>query len=92
MSELLGVKLSLGVAGLDGEPEPWVCSGHRFKLERTCASGWVEVCISLVPVGVSVTLGVGENVVASAVILSVSELQCDTTHEVMDEEVIHYIM
>ena len=76
MSELLGVKLSLGVAGVGGEPEPWVCSGHRCKLEGTCASGWVGFCIFLVPMWVSVMLGVGKDVVAFAVILSVSELQC----------------
>ena len=59
MSELLGVKLSLGVAGMGGEPEPWVCSGHRCKLEGTCASGWVGIYASLVPVGVPVTLDAG---------------------------------
>ena len=68
MSELLGIKLSLGVAGLFGEPDPWVFSGHRCKLEGTCASGWAGICISLVPVGVPVTLGVGKDIVA--------EVQC----------------
>ena len=74
MSELLGVKLSLGVAGVGGESEPWFCSGHLCKLEGTCASGWAGVCISPVPVGFPVTLGVGKDVVASGVILPVSEL------------------
>jgi hypothetical protein len=72
VSELLGVKLSLGVAGVSGKPVLWVCSRHRCKLEGTCASGWVGVCVSLVPVGVPVTLGVGKD----AVILSESELHC----------------
>ena len=75
MSELLGVKLSLGVAGVGGEPELEVCSGHLCKLEVTHAFGWVGFCISLVPVGVPVTLGVGKDL-ASAVVLSVPELQC----------------
>ena len=65
MSELLGVKLSLGVAEVGGEPEPWVCPGHRCKLEESRVSGWVGVYVSLVPMGVP-------DVVASAVILSVS--------------------
>jgi hypothetical protein len=62
VSELLGVKLSLGVAGVCGDPEPWVCSRQRYKLEGTCTSGWVGVCVSLVPVGVLVRLGVGKDV------------------------------
>ena len=37
----------------------------------THASGWAGICVSLAPVGVPVSLGV----VASAVILSVSEVQ-----------------
>ena len=49
MSELLGVKVLLGVAGMGGEPEPWVCSGHRCKLEGTFASSWEGICVSLVP-------------------------------------------
>lgn len=69
MSELLGIKLFLGVAGVGWEPQPLVCSRHRCKLEGFHASGWVGVCVSLVPVGV------GKDV-ASAVILNVSELQC----------------
>jgi hypothetical protein len=59
VSELPGVKLTLGVAGVGGEPEPWVSSGHRYKLEGTCPSGWAVVCVSLVPMGVPVMLGVG---------------------------------
>jgi hypothetical protein len=74
MSEFLGVKVSLGVAGVGEEPEPWVCSGHRCKMEGTHASGLSGVCVSLVPVGVPVMLGVGKVVVSSTVILSVSEL------------------
>ena len=59
MSELLEVKLSLYVAGVGGEPEPWVCSVHRYKLEGTCASGRAVFCASLVPVDVPVILCVG---------------------------------
>ena len=74
MSELLGVKLSLGVAGVSGKPVLWVCSRHRCKLEGTCASGWVGVCVSLVSVGFTVFVDVVKDVVALPVILSVSEL------------------
>ena len=74
MSELLGVKLSLGVAGVSGKPVLWVCSRHRCKLEGTCASGWVGVCVSLVPEGFSVMSSVGKDLVASNMILSMSEL------------------
>ena len=74
MSELLGVKLSLGVAGVGGDPEPWVCSRQRYKLEGTCTSGWVGVCVSLVSVGFTVFVDVVKDVVALPVILSVSEL------------------
>ena len=59
-----------------GKPEPWVSSRYRCKLEGTHASGWAGVCVFLVPMGVPVMLGVGKDVVASAVILSVSDLQC----------------
>jgi hypothetical protein len=76
VSELLEVKLSLGFSGVDGEPELWVCSGHRCKLEGTHVSGWAGVCIFLVPVRVPVVLRIGKNVVASTVIMSVSECQC----------------
>ena len=75
-TKLLGAKFSLGVAGMDGEPEPWVCSGHRCKLEGTHDSGWVMVCFSDSSWGVPVMLGVGKDAVASIVTLSVSELQC----------------
>ena len=75
MSELLGVKLSLGVAGVSGKPVLWVCSRHRCKLEGPCASGWAGVCVSLVPVVVPVMPHVGKDDVASTVMLSVSELQ-----------------
>ena len=71
--EVLGVKLSLGVAGVGEEPEPWVFSGHRCKLKGIHVSGWVGCCVSLIPVGVPIMLGVGKDV-ASAVILSVSYL------------------
>ena len=71
--ELLGVKLSLGVAGVVREPEPWICYGHRCKLEGTGTSGWAGVSVSLVSV-VPVSLGVVKDVVASTMILSVSEL------------------
>ena len=40
VSEHLGVELLLGVVGVDGEPVPGVCSGHRFKLEGTHTSSW----------------------------------------------------
>lgn len=76
MSELHRVKLSLGVTGVGGELEAWVCSGYRCKLERTHSSGWVGVCVSLVLVGVPVKLHVGRDVEVSTIILSVSELQC----------------
>lgn len=76
MTELLGVEIPLGVAGVGGKPDPWACSGHRCKLEVMCASGWVGVCVSLVPMGVPVTWGVAKDFVASVVLLNVSELQC----------------
>lgn len=75
MSELLGIKLSQGVAGEGKEPEPWVCSRNWYKLEGTHASAWAGVCFSLVPVGVPITLGVVKDIVAPTVILSVSEIQ-----------------
>lgn len=50
VSELLGVKLSLGVAGL-GREAAWVCSEHRCKLEGNCASDQAWFCVSLIPVG-----------------------------------------
>lgn len=72
MSELLRVKLSLDFADKGGKPEPWVCMGIRYKPEGTHASGWAGVCVSLVPVWVPVwVLGVGEEVVASTVNLTV---------------------
>ena len=43
------------------EPESSVCSGYSSKLEGTCASSWVGVCVSLVPVAVPVILGVGKD-------------------------------
>ena len=43
---------------------------HRFKLEAT---GWMGVPVSLDPGGIPVTLGVREDVVASPVILGISE-------------------
>lgn len=69
MSELLGVKLSLGIAVVVGGPEPWVCSGHICKLEGSCASGCLAVCVSMVPLGLPLMQGVWTDV-----ILSVSEL------------------
>jgi hypothetical protein len=75
VSELLGVKLFLSVAGVGGDPEPWVCTKHRCKLEGTRASGWAGVLVSLVPLGFPVLLGAGKYVVVSTVILSVSVLQ-----------------
>ena len=40
--ERLGVELPLGVVGLAVEFMPKVCSGHRLRLEGTCATGQVE--------------------------------------------------
>ena len=62
------------IEGVGGEREPWVCSRHRHKLDETLASGWEGVCVSLVPVGVPITLGVGKDAVASIVIVSMSDL------------------
>lgn len=76
VSELLGVNLSQDVAGMDGEPEPWICSRNWCKLEGSSASGCARLYVSLIIVRVPVTLGVGKNSVASTVILIVSELQC----------------
>lgn len=73
MSERLRVKSSLSVAGVHGETEPWVSSEDRHKQEGMCASGWVRLPASLVLMGVPVILGVGADVVASPVILGVSE-------------------
>lgn len=73
MSGLLEVKLSLGVEGVSGEPELWVCCGHRYKAEGMCASGWAEVPASLVSVVVAVMMDVGADVVVSSVILGMSE-------------------
>ena len=43
VSELLGVKLPLGVVGLAVEVVPKVCSGHQpDRSEGTCATGLVE--------------------------------------------------
>jgi hypothetical protein len=52
VSELIGVSFSLGVAGVDGEPDPLVCSGHRSKPEGMCSLGCASVPASLVPLGV----------------------------------------
>jgi hypothetical protein len=75
VSELLRVKFSLGIAEVGGDPEPWICSGHRCKLKGTHASGWVGVHAFLIPVEVLVMPGVGAAVVASAVVLGLSEFQ-----------------
>lgn len=71
MSELLDVKSSLGVAGVD--PEPWVCSGHRSKLKGTSVSGLAGVCVS--PVSVGRPSYVGKDVVVSTMILNISKVQ-----------------
>ena len=42
MLERLGVELLLGVVGLAVAFTPVVCSGHRLRLEGTCATGQVE--------------------------------------------------
>ena len=70
MSELLGVRLSLGLAWMGDKPENWVFSGQRCKLEGTGASDWAGICLW----GVPVMLGVGKDVVTSTVILTVSEV------------------
>ena len=72
MPEPLGIKLSLCVASVGVEPEFWVCSRHRCKLEGTCTFCWVGVCVFLVPVEVLVMEGVCRDV-ASTVILGSSE-------------------
>lgn len=61
------------MAGVGGEPQPWICSRHRCKPEGTRASGGAGFPICLLPVGVSVTAGVGTDVMASTVILDVSD-------------------
>ena len=60
MSELLGVKLSLTIARVGGEPEPLVCSRYRCKLEGTHTSGWVEDCVFLVLMGVQLSWLLGK--------------------------------
>jgi hypothetical protein len=75
MLELMGVKLSLGVAGVGGELEPWVCSGQRCNLEGTSALGWAGVCFPAFCRGLSYA-GCWKRCMASPVILSVSALQC----------------
>ena len=76
VSEFLEVKLSLGVAGVGCDPEPWVFSRYMYKLEGTHSSSCVVVSVSPVPLGIPVMLGVEKDVVSSPVILSMSELQC----------------
>jgi hypothetical protein len=51
------------------------CTGDRWKLEGTSASGCAGVHVSLVPVGVLVMPDIGKHVVASTVILSVTVFQ-----------------
>ena len=41
MLDCLGVELLLGVVGLAVELAPKVYSGHRLRLEGTCASGQI---------------------------------------------------
>ena len=41
--------LSLPVAGEVGDPEFWVYSWHRYKLDETCASDWARVPLFLDP-------------------------------------------
>jgi len=72
ISEYLGVGFSVGVGGVDAEPASQICSGHRFKLEETCAVDQAGFSASLEP-GVPVTLGVGADVMASPLILDSSE-------------------
>jgi hypothetical protein len=59
--EILGVELLLDVVGLAAEFEPKVCSGHRLRLEGSCATGRVELPSAPVPL-VPVTSGVGADV------------------------------
>lgn len=70
MLELLRVKLSLCVSGVGGDSA--FCTGDRFKLDGTHATGLVRVPESLDP-GVPVTLGGGTDVVTLLVILGISE-------------------
>jgi hypothetical protein len=57
------------------DPESWVHTKYRCKLERTCDTSWAEVPVSLIPVGGPSYTGVGADVVASTVILGVSGSQ-----------------
>lgn len=47
VSELLMVKLPLGVIGVGMEPEPWLLSVLRCRLGGMCASGWGQIPVSL---------------------------------------------
>ena len=55
-----------------GSQSPGFALGTDASWKET---GWAGVCVFLVPVGVPVMLGVERDVVAPAVILSLSELQ-----------------
>ena len=73
---------SLGCCRVGGEPELWVCSGTGAswkELVPLASLGFVF------PVGVPVMLGVGKDV-ASALILSVSELQCSWVSDLLGVE------
>jgi hypothetical protein len=64
----LGVALPLGVVGLAVEFMPKVCSGHWFRPEGTCATGWVEFLGAWVPL-VPVMSGFGADASSSSLIL-----------------------
>ena len=66
--EHLGVELTLSVVGLAAELELKVCSGHRPRLEGTCATGWVEFLGAWVPL-VPVMSGFGADASSSSLIL-----------------------
>lgn len=68
----LGAELPLAVMGLSEEPLPKVYTGPWFRPEGTCTPDLARVPVSLKPGG-PITSGVGADVVASLVILGVSE-------------------
>lgn len=76
LSELLGVKLSLGVAGVGGEPAPSSTPGTGTNQKKPVPLAWQGFLYPCFP-GVPVTPGIGAAVVASFVILGVSDLLGD---------------
>ena len=72
VSELIGVWLPLGVVRVGAKPASRVCSRCRFRPEGTHDTGWAGVPASWI-LGDPVTLNVCKDVVASPVILGISE-------------------